>query len=60
MLEEDKKSLINLILWYKNEYHKKDFGHSEMIEEIRKINKKEDLEPYEKVIDSWLDDWLDD
>ena len=31
-LEEDKQGLIELIEWYRDEYHKSDFCHTEMIE----------------------------
>jgi hypothetical protein len=34
-LEEDKQSLIELIEWYRDEYHKSDFCHTEMIEKIK-------------------------
>ena len=34
-LEEDKQGLIELIEWYRDEYHKSDFCHTEMIEKIR-------------------------
>jgi hypothetical protein len=54
-LEEDKKSLIELIEWYKNEYHKKDFGHNEMIEEIKKVSNYKELETFEQTVDLWLD-----
>ena len=26
--EEDKQAMIELIEWYRDEYHRKDFGHS--------------------------------
>ena len=53
-LERDKDSLINLILWYRDEWHRKDFGH----EEIRKASTSRDLEIPERIVDGWLDaDW---
>lgn len=54
-LQEDKKSLIKLITWYRDEWHKKDFGHTEMIEEIKKITESTQLNMYEQVVDGWLD-----
>jgi hypothetical protein len=53
-LEEDKKSLIELIEWYRDKYHKKDFGHREMIERIRSISDPKEFEPFEQIIDGWL------
>ncbi len=53
--EEDKQGLIELIEWYRDEYHKNDFCHTEMIEKIRQIQNQKDLEIYEKVVDGWLD-----
>jgi hypothetical protein len=55
MLEEEKTSLISVIEWYRDEYHKKDSGHTEMIEEIKQITNIGDLEPYWQQIDNWLD-----
>jgi len=54
-LEEDKKGLIDLILWYRDEWHKKDFGHTEMIEKIQLVTKIEDLDFFEQTVDGWLD-----
>lgn len=54
-IEEDKKYLINLIKWYRDEYHKEDFGHSEFIENISKLTKSSELEPYYQIVDDWLD-----
>ncbi len=54
-IEEDKKYLINLIRWYRDEYHKEDFGHSEFIENISKLTKSSELEPYYQIVDDWLD-----
>ncbi len=38
-LEENKKALIDIITWYRDEYHKTDFGHTDMITTIQKIDK---------------------
>jgi hypothetical protein len=52
--EEDKESLIDLIIWYRDEYHKKEFGHNELIEQVRNAQKIEDLSGVEQVVDGWL------
>lgn len=53
--EEDKQALIDLIIWYRDEYHRKDFGHSEMIEKIKSTNDKKELGIIEQTVDLWLD-----
>lgn len=53
-LEEDKQSLIKLIEWYRDEYHKSDFCHTELIERIRKIQNEKELSIYEQIPDGWL------
>jgi hypothetical protein len=54
-LEEAKSSIIELIVWYRDKYHKKDFGHTKMIENINQITKIEDLDQFEQILDLWLD-----
>lgn len=54
-LEDDKQALIDLIIWYRDKYHKKDFGHTEMIEAIKKCRYNFELHKYEQQLDSWLD-----
>jgi hypothetical protein len=54
-LEQDKISLIELIEYYRDEYHKSDFCHSEMIEKIKLIKDRSELSAYEQVVDSWID-----
>ena len=54
-LEEEQEALINIIAWYRDEYHVADFGHTEMIEEIKAITDIAKLEPYWKRTDGWLD-----
>jgi hypothetical protein len=54
-LEESKNSIIELIIWYRDEYHKQDFGHTKMIEDIKQITTIEDLDQFDKILDSWLD-----
>lgn len=54
-LEKDKQSLIELIEWYRDSYHKSDFCHSKMIDKINEIKNENELSVYEKIVDSWLD-----
>jgi len=54
-LEEEKKELISLIEWYRDEYHKLDFCHSNMIEKIKVSTNANELEMYWKITDGWLD-----
>jgi len=53
--EEDKKPLIDLITWYRDKWHKGDFGHTEMIEKIKETDDPKLLELYWKITDGWLD-----
>lgn len=53
-IDDIKDYLPDLILWYRNDYHKRDFGHMEMIDRINKTNDLEELELYEKIVDDWL------
>ena len=54
-LEEQKETLISIITWYRDFYHRSDFGHGRMIEEIRASTEVEKLEPYWQITDGWLD-----
>ena len=54
-LEEYKQALIELIEWYRDEYHKSDFCHTEMIEKIKQSQDEKELSTYEQIIDGWLD-----
>lgn len=53
--EKYKESLIKTIKWYRDEYHKKDFGHTEMIERIKETKDAKELEVFEQTLDGWLD-----
>ena len=53
--EEDKQAMIELIEWYRDEYHRKDFGHNEMIEKIKTTSDAEELKFIESVVDGWID-----
>lgn len=54
-LKEEKKALIDLIVWYRDEYHRKDFGHTEMIEKIKQATTSKELDSYHQITDFWLD-----
>lgn len=54
-LEEDKNGLIDLIKWYRDEWHRVDGSHSEMIENVKKVQDEKELSFYEKIVDGWLD-----
>ncbi len=55
MTEEDKEGLIDLITWYRDEYHKNDFGHTEMIEQVKEATNDKELDMIERIADGWLD-----
>ena len=55
MTAEDKESLIDLIIWYRDKYHRVDCNHSELIEKIRATDDDNLLHIYEKIVDGWLD-----
>jgi len=54
-LEDAKEGLIDTIEWYRDEWHKNEFGHTDMIEEVKKATTIKELEPIERVVDMWLD-----
>lgn len=53
-LEQRRQSLIELIEWYRDEYHHSDWCHSEMISKVL-IASDEELDCYEQVVDGWLE-----
>ena len=53
-LEIQKISLIEIIEWYRDNYHKKDFCHSEMIEKIKQVTEENQLSYFEQIADGWL------
>ncbi len=55
ILEEDKQSLIELIKWYRDEYHKVDFFHTKIIEKVQQIISMKEFLILEKIVDAWLD-----
>lgn len=50
--DEDRQALIDLIRWYRDDYHQADFGHTEYMQAIRD---GAELEPYYRLVDGWLD-----
>ncbi|MEI8270489.1 MAG: hypothetical protein WCG45_03905 [bacterium] len=58
-LEEEKQALIDLVIWYRDEYHKSEFGHNEMIEGIKEAKTSKDLDVFYQWTDSWIDGPLD-
>jgi hypothetical protein len=56
VLEQDKKDLIELILWYQNDYyHSNDSFFDEIIDEILNCEDRVQLELYYKIVDGWID-----
>ena len=55
-LRAEKEDLVDVLLWYRDEYHHSDFGHSDMIAKVKVATTAEELERIEKVIDGWLCD----
>lgn len=53
--EEDKKAIIEIIEWYRDDYHKFDCGHNDMIETIRTTNDEGEIKLIEEIIDGWVD-----
>lgn len=57
-LQEAKESLIHLIEWYRDDYHKGLFSwdcHNELIKQVNQVTDFNQLEIYEKIVDGWLD-----
>lgn len=53
---EYKQSLIELLIWYRDEYHRTDKGgHDELIQQVEQATTQEELSPVEQIIDGWLD-----
>jgi uncharacterized coiled-coil DUF342 family protein len=56
LYENSKKYLIELIEWYRDEYHKgNDDYHNELIERLRNATTKEEIDSVERMLDDWLD-----
>lgn len=55
-LAEYKESLIALIIWYRDEFHKTRNGsHDELIKEVEAATSFDDLSGVEQITDGWLD-----
>ncbi len=53
LFEEQKEIMIDLIEWYRDQFHKKDFGHTKMIEQVRAATNYEELQPIERMLELW-------
>jgi len=53
--KEDIHSLIDLITWYRYEYHHSDFGHADYIDTLLNFPSDRDFEEIEHAVDDWLD-----
>lgn len=55
-LQEDKQGLVDLILWYKNDYFKNNDDYfDEMIRKVWECEDQDSLELYQKIVDGWID-----
>lgn len=54
-LEKDKQGLIDLIIWYRDEYHHGDWCHSELIERVKNATTYDHLDPIYQIVDGWID-----
>jgi len=55
-LTDEQKALIELIEWYRDEYHRCKLGtHNDLIRRTREAESEDDIEQIWHVVDSWLD-----
>lgn len=54
-LENQKNDLIDLIIWYRDKYHKSDSIHSDLIERVSNCKSINSLYEVWDVVDRWLD-----
>lgn len=54
-LTVDEAALIDLIQYYRDEYHKADWCHSDMIKKIEDGVDQKTLDLYWRITDDWLD-----
>ena len=52
-LQVEKDSLLNLVRWYAEEYHKRD--HADVVDMINNATTQESLDLIWQITDSWLD-----
>lgn len=51
-----KQTLVDLVVWYRDSYHKTDGKtHDELIQKIVDAADAKELEMYEQIVDGWLD-----
>lgn len=54
--DKDRLALINLIRWYRDKYHRRDFGHTEYIEILQDPNlTHKQYIMIEDIVDDWID-----
>lgn len=54
-IEEMKEALIDLITYYRNDYHKSDWCNTDLINKVKNTDDIKELLLYEKIVDDWLD-----
>lgn len=54
-LESAKQDLIDTITWYRDEYHRNDFCHTKMIEDVKQVTSLNQLDDFWLIVDGWLD-----
>ena len=54
-LTVDEIALIDLIEYYRDEYHRADWCHTDMINKIKNGTDPKTIEMYWKITDGWLD-----
>ncbi len=54
--ESYRRSLIELIIWYRDDYHRQDCGHSQLIERLKEAASMDDIDPIDQILDGWLND----
>lgn len=54
-LEDDKQSLIDIVIWYRDEYSKGAKTYYDgLIKKIRNTKTQKELSTFEQIIDSWM------
>ncbi len=54
-LDDQKETLISIIRWYRDEYHRHDINHTDMIAAVMAATQVDELERYWQATDAWLD-----
>ncbi len=56
LIEKDKQYLIDLIIWYRDEYHHdQNLSHNDLIKMVESATNFDQLSLIEQIVDSWLD-----